>query len=325
MTTPEITVVVPTRDRAAVCAQTLRSILDQRGADLEVVVVDEGSTDATPAMLDAIGDDRVRVVRHDVARGLPAARNAGLAIGRGRWVAWCDDDDLWAPEKLRAQHAAAEAASAAWAIGGSVLVDADLRVMGHQPVPSPAEVLDLLLVRNPIPGGGSGVLARAADVHDAGGFDESLASCEDWDLWLRLARRGQPATVDRPLVAFRTWGGSMSTKVDRMRSTRREVLDRVADLRTARNAPDATYDHERWLAKQLLRAGDRVAAAKAYARLAVEHRQPAQLVRAAGAVAVAGPLARVGDARARSRVPAAWVAEVEEWLAPYRTEEVPAW
>ncbi|HEX4905354.1 MAG TPA: glycosyltransferase [Acidimicrobiales bacterium] len=325
MIDPAVSVVVPTRNRAAVCAQTLRSILGQRDVDLEVVVVDEGSTDDTPAMLAAIGDDRVTVVRHDVARGLPAARNAGLARARGPWVAWCDDDDLWAPDKLATQLDAADTADAAWVIGGSVLVDADLHVMGHQAVPPRDEVLDRLLVSNAVPGGGSGVLASADAVRSVGGFDESLASCEDWDLWLRLAQRGAPATVDRPLVAFRTWGGSMSTKVERMRSTRREVLDRVAGLRGERGARDGTFEHERWLAKQLLRSGDRVAAAKAYASLARRHRRPALLANAVGAVVAADVLNRVGDGRARSRVPAGWIDEVEQWLAPYRTAPVPAW
>jgi glycosyltransferase involved in cell wall biosynthesis len=325
MTLPAVTVVVPTRNRARVCAQTLRSVLGQRDVDLSVVVVDEGSTDDTPAMLDALDDDRVSVVRHDVARGLPAARNAGTAQARTPWVAWCDDDDLWAPDKLAAQLRAATDADAEWAIGGSVLVDADLEVMGHQPVPAAADVLDQLLVRNAIPGGGSGVLARTEAVHAAGDFDESLASCEDWDLWLRLARRGAPGVVDRPLVAFRTWGGSMSTRVDRMRSTRRQVLARAEDLRVARGAPDGTYDHERWLAKQLLRAGDRGAAAKAYARLAVGHRKPAELVRAAGAIAVADRMNRTGDRRARQRVPAAWIADADAWLTPYRREAVASW
>ena len=325
MTEPAVSVVVPTRNRAAVCAQTLRSILGQRDIELEVVVVDEGSTDDTPAMLEAIGDDRVTVVRHDVARGLPAARNAGLARARGRWAAWCDDDDLWAPDKLAAQLDAATATGAAWAIGGSVLVDADLHVMGHQAVPPRDEVLDRLLVSNAVPGGGSGVLASVDAVRSVGGFDESLASCEDWDLWLRLAQRGAPATVDRPLVAFRTWGGSMSTKVERMRTTRREVLDRVAGLRAERGARDGTFEHERWLAKQLLRSGDRIAAAKAYAELARRHRRPALLANAVGAVLAADALNRVGDGRARSRVPAAWIDEVEAWLAPHRTAAVSAW
>lgn len=309
----EVTVVVPTRDREAVCDQTLRAVLAQRDVTIELVVVDEGSTDGTPAMLGRIGDARMRVLRHDPARGLPAARNAGLGAARAPWVSFCDDDDLWAPDKLSAQLAAATAAGAEWALGGSVLVDADLEVIGHQPTPDPATLLDRLLVENVVPGGGSNVLALVDAVRAVGGFDESLTSCEDWDLWLRLAQRGAPAVVDRPLVAYRIWPGSMSTKVARMRATRRDVLGRVAELRAARGSPDGTYDHERWLAKQLLRGGDRFAAARAYAALAIDHRQPKELLRAVGAVVDPARLAASGDARARADVPPAWIAEVAAW------------
>jgi hypothetical protein len=103
------------------------------------------------------------------------------------------------------------------------------------------------------------------------------------------------------------------------------VLGRAADLRAERGAPDGTYDHERWLAKQLLRSGDRVDAAKAYGRLALRHRRPALVANAIGAIVAADVVKRVGDGRARGRVPAAWVAEVETWLAPYRAGVVPTW
>lgn len=289
------------------CAQTIAAVLAQRDVDLELVVVDEGSTDGTPAMLAALGDERVRVVRHESPRGLPAARNAGTDLARAPWVAWCDDDDLWAPDKLSAQLAAAGATGARWVIGGAVLVDEDLRVIGHQAVPDPALALDALRRDNVVPGGGSGVLADVALVRDVGGFDERLVSCEDWDLWLRLAVREVPAVVDRPLVKYRIWPGSMSTKVERMRTTRREVLVRHG------GSEEAAFAHERWLAKQLLRGGDRVPAASAYARLAVRHRRPAELVRAAGALMAPGRLAITGDDRARARVPRGWLDEVATW------------
>lgn len=302
---PEVTVVVPTRNRAEVLAQTLAAVLAQREVDLEVVVVDEGSTDGTASLLAGLDDARVRVVRHEQPRGLPVARNVGTAQVTTPWVAWCDDDDLWAPDKLSAQLAAARGAR--WVVAGAVLVDPQLRVIGHQPAPDPATLADELRRDNVVPGGGSGVLADVALVREAGGFDETLVSCEDWDLWLRLAARGAPAVVDRPLVKYRIWPGSMSTRVDRMRATRREVLAR-------HGGTDAgAYDHERWLAKQLLRGGDRVPAALAYARLALRHRRPAELPRAVGALVAPARLAAAGDERARAAVPAAWLTEAATW------------
>jgi glycosyltransferase involved in cell wall biosynthesis len=303
---PEVTVVVPTRNRSAVCEQTLRAVLGQRDVHLEVVVVDEASTDGTAAMLAGLGDDRVQVVRNEQPVGLPAARNIGLRLATAPWIAFCDDDDVWAPDKLRAQLDAAAASGAAWCACGALRVDADLRPIGHQPVPT-GDVLGQLLAANVVPGGGSGVLASAALLRELGGFDETLASSEDWELWIRLARRGAPAVVDRPLVLYRIWPGSMSSEVERMRSTRAEVLRR-------HNGSDAgAYDHERWLAKQLLRGGDRVAAARAYAALAVRHRRPAELVRAIGALVAPARLAAAGDERARDEVPTAWTEEVASW------------
>src|SRR5687767_2206546 len=99
-----VTVVVPTRNRRAVLALTLGTIVRQRGdVDVRVVVVDEGSSDDTPAYLAAVAGDGVRVVRHDEPKGLAAARNAGIELADTRWIAFCDDDDLWAPDKLDAQ------------------------------------------------------------------------------------------------------------------------------------------------------------------------------------------------------------------------------
>ena len=307
MPAPEVTVVVPTRNRRDVCRETLRAVLGQRDVSLEVVVVDEGSTDGTCGMITALDDDRVRVVRHDLPRGLPAARNVGTAAATAPWVAWCDDDDLWAPDKLRAQLAALRATGARWSVCGAVLVDPQLRVIGHQPAPDAATIAAALRRDNVVPGGGSGVVAEVALVRDAGGFDEALVSCEDWDLWLRLAARDAPAVVDRPLVKYRIWPGSMSTKVDRMRTTRRQVLDRHG------GSDAGEYEHERWLAKQLVRGGDRVPAAAAYARLALRHRKPSELVRAIGAVVAPMRLAAAGDERARAAVPPSWLTEVATW------------
>jgi glycosyltransferase involved in cell wall biosynthesis len=99
----DVSVVVPTRNRSALLELTLRSVLCQRDVDLELIVVDEGSTDDTPTMLAAVADSRLRVIRNDTPRGVSAARNRGAASARADWVAFLDDDDLWAPDKLTRQ------------------------------------------------------------------------------------------------------------------------------------------------------------------------------------------------------------------------------
>ena len=94
---PEVTVVVPTRNRASMLEQALRSVAGQRDVDLEAVVVDDGSTDDTQAVIAAMGDRRLRLIRHQRPQGVSTARNRGVADARGHWVAFLDDDDLWAP------------------------------------------------------------------------------------------------------------------------------------------------------------------------------------------------------------------------------------
>ncbi|HEX6207479.1 MAG TPA: glycosyltransferase family 2 protein, partial [Actinomycetota bacterium] len=105
--TPEISAIVPTHNRAGLLTTTLRTVLWQRDVSLEVVVVDDGSSDATADLVEGLGDPRVRLVRHDAPRGVSTARNRGASEARGDWLAFCDDDDLWAPDKLARQLAAA--------------------------------------------------------------------------------------------------------------------------------------------------------------------------------------------------------------------------
>jgi len=103
-----VSVVIPTRDRWELLPRAVRSVLAQEHAELHVVVVDDGSV--SPAPRDGVfADPRVQVVRRKRSGGVAAARNAGLERARGGWVAFLDDDDIWAPAKLAAQLAAARA------------------------------------------------------------------------------------------------------------------------------------------------------------------------------------------------------------------------
>jgi glycosyltransferase involved in cell wall biosynthesis len=121
---PEVTVVIPTHNRAHVMQATLRSVLRQRDVDVRVVVVDDGSSDETPEVLGAIRDERVRWHRNERAGGVSNARNIGLGMVATPWVAFSDDDDLWAPDKLARQLASLRAEpGAGWSCVGSVVVD----------------------------------------------------------------------------------------------------------------------------------------------------------------------------------------------------------
>jgi glycosyltransferase involved in cell wall biosynthesis len=213
---PEITAVIPTHNRADLLATTLRTVLWQQDVSVEVIVVDDGSRDPaeTAATVGAFHDPRVRLVRHETPQGVCTARNHGADEARGPWLAFTDDDDLWAPDKLSSQLAAARTAGRAWSYGGAVHVSADLRLLTAKPAPAPEQLLAALPGWSQVPGGSSNVIVEAAAFEAAGCWDETLVNLADWDLWARLAQQGPPACVDRPLVGYRIHQGNASGDVD---------------------------------------------------------------------------------------------------------------
>jgi glycosyltransferase involved in cell wall biosynthesis len=321
--TRSFTAVIPTRNRAGMLARTLACVFAQRDVDVEVVVVDEGSTDATPGLLASLGD-RVHVVRHDEPKGLPAARNAGLAVAHGKWVGFCDDDDLWAPDKLAAQLDAAVAAGASWCAAGSVNVDVDERVIGaHRPIGG--EVHRRLRAGNIVPGGGSGIVAERALLEHVGGFDESLRASEDYDCWIRLAAESPLAAVDRPLLAYRVWQGSMSTDVVRQRSNHAVVAARHAgDDLDPDECRQADLQFRQYLARRHLGAGRRWDGFRDYLAIAALHRQPSHVVHAVAALAVPRATDRHRARRERADVPAAYLTEATGWLRDVEPLDVPS-
>ena len=135
--TATVAVVVPTRNRRRLLALTLRSVLAQAGVDLEVIVVDEASTDDTVEWLTTVADERIRLVRHATPQGVASARNHGAALADADWLAFVDDDDLWAPDKLSEQLRAAEACRADWVYTGSVNIAESCRIVYGRPPLTP--------------------------------------------------------------------------------------------------------------------------------------------------------------------------------------------
>jgi hypothetical protein len=308
---PEVSVVVPTRNRVDLLRQALSTILGQEDVSLEVVVVDEASADGTAEMLAAASDSRLRVLRNDEPVGPATARNQGAAATRARWVAYCDDDDLWAPDKLRRQLDALRAApEAGWCSTGDVLVDPSLRVIGHTRPPHGPDLLPLLLKHNTLSAGASGVVVGRDLLAAAGGFDPSMKGGEDWELWIRLAQRSPLTSVDHPLVAYRMWPGARSVDHRFMRQGNQQIRTRYGV--TGGSAAAETY-----MAKQALRGGRRLDAARAYLQMA-RSRPVVSTGRAVAALVAPTALVRLGDRRAAATVPQDWLAAVEPWLTPHR-------
>jgi glycosyltransferase involved in cell wall biosynthesis len=303
---PRVSVVVPTRNRSGLLAVTLRGVLSQHDVDLEVIVVDEASTDDTPEVLAGLGDPRVRVVRHETPRGVSTARNRGAGEARGEWVAFTDDDDLWAPDKLTRQVQAAQAADRDWSYAGSVNITDGFQIVHGLPPPPPEVVVTALPHYNAIPGGGSNVVVRRDALGRAGPFDTRLRNTEDWEMWIRLAKAGPPAWVCSPLLAYRVHASNSSLDIA-------EIV-RGARLIEALHQTTADWGRlHRWLAESCLRTGQRRAALGQFARAAL-HGQ---------ARAVAGDLTLIARRRLRwrpsglrpaGRSDPAWIEQAAGWL-----------
>lgn len=190
-----VSIYVPTRDRAALVERAVRSALAQRYRPIEVVVVDDGSSDETPrrlAELVAAEPTRLRVLRNETPEGASAARNRAIREARGRFVTGLDDDDELLPDHV-------ERLCDAYRDEFAFVCSSRLEVVGERRVPNRLDAgpitLDDLLHYNKV---GNQVLALRERVLAAGGFDESLPAFQDYDLWVRLlAARGGCALKTR--------------------------------------------------------------------------------------------------------------------------------
>lgn len=302
----DVSVVIPTKNRRELLALTLRTVVEQKDVDLEVIVVDDGSEGTAAAeVVTARADPRVRLLRNPTSQGVSGARNRGLSAASGRWVAFCDDDDLWAPDKLLMQVREAQRSGRSWVYAGAVKIDSDLRVVGGEP-PAPPEVVHRRLPRwTLIPGGCSGVVVRRELVLEVGGFDPALVNLADWDLWSRLAQAGPPAWVPLPLIGYRIHSGNSSQDTGLVL----RELDLLDGRYGARVDRGAVHHYLAWVS---LRGGRRRQAAGHFMQAAIR----------GDSTGVAGSL----SALALRRLPgvhvgprhAAWREQAEQWLKPLR-------
>ena len=202
-----VSVILPTYNRAHVVSRAIRSVLEQTYEDFELIVVDDGSTDSTEEVVRSFDDRRIRYIRHKQNKGRSAARNTGIKIAKGEYIAFQDSDDEWLPEKLEEQMEVFKTSSPQVGVvyTGFYLFYDDKKIY----IPSAnvktkdGNIYDELLKGNFV--GTPAAVVRAECLKKVGMFDESLHCLEDWELFIRISKEYIFKYIDKALVnAFRS-------------------------------------------------------------------------------------------------------------------------
>ncbi|SFS53453.1 glycosyltransferase family 2 protein [Halostagnicola kamekurae] len=243
-----VSVIIPTYNRAETLPRAIDSALEQTVEDLEVVVVDDGSTDDTSAVLAAYDDPRVRPVVHATNQGANAARNTGIDHANGEYVAFLDSDDTWLPAKLERQLGALEGRSSEWV---GVYCDSRFELSGTDgrlrttaasvlatrdetpTLEGDDELIGEILADNVQPGAGSTLLVRTTVADEVGGFSEELDRFQDPEFCISVLKQGKLAYVDEPLVVREETGHPPASVVhaasDQYLEMHEETVDRYED------------------------------------------------------------------------------------------------
>ena len=229
---PRVSIVVPSYNYAAYLGECMRSVLEQRFTDLELVVVDDGSTDGSREVVESfLGDPRVVLVAHERNQGHIRAVNDGFRRATGEYVAHIGADDFWHPELLARTVPLLDAhPRVGLAHTNYRMVDGDGRVTSERGTNVPyadgfrGDALPHLLFENYIPPVAA-VFRREALAWVGGEFSEAIPFSEDWRLWLAIARRREVAYVDAPLATYRVHGRNLHSAL--LRSHRAEAADRM--------------------------------------------------------------------------------------------------
>jgi glycosyltransferase involved in cell wall biosynthesis len=243
---PLVSIVVPTVNRPQMLFRALQSIFNQSFQDFEVVVVNDAGTEAESVVRKFCYRDNVTYHRHPANRGLAAARNAGIRLARGKYISYLDDDDFLYPNHLRTLVEAIAKGEYRLVYSDAMKARQERRgeeyvTVAHEPYPSTDFDFENLLLRNQAPV--LCIMHEKTCIDEVGGFDESLRSHEDWDLWIRMGARFPFGHV-RQLTCEVSWRADGST----MTSSRQ--LDYFKDRRTVFEKNAAFFTNKPELLKQ---------------------------------------------------------------------------
>jgi len=224
---PIVSIIVPTYNRSNLVVRAIKSVLAQSFADFEVIVVDDASTDDTQQRIAELKDPRIKIIRHEKNKGAPAARNSGIKASQGEYIGFLDDDDEWLPDKLEKQLQLFETSGneAGLIYSGFYFVsDRNNRILSNITPNKKGNLYSDLLRRNIL--GSPTPLIKRYCFDKVGLFDETLPSCQDWDMWIRISKFYKFDFVSDALSKVYVHGKQISLDLNAKIEAREKLIDK---------------------------------------------------------------------------------------------------
>jgi glycosyltransferase involved in cell wall biosynthesis len=218
-----VSVIIPAYNAVRTIERTLKSVQNQTYTNLEIIVVDDGSTDETPLLIQRLADldHRIKLLRN-ANGGVSSARNYGIRSARGEFIAPLDADDLWHPEKLAKQVTAMRDSIGAIYCWSRVIDDQDRVLYDLAPCSLRGDVYTALITTNFLHS--STLLIRRSSIEEVGGYDQTMSYCEDFKFNLELAERYDFDLIPEFLSGYRLHEGSLHRNLDALLNAHKVVV-----------------------------------------------------------------------------------------------------
>ncbi len=228
---PTVSIIIPTYNREHLLSRAIQSVLNQTYQDFELIIVDDGSTDDTGKVVKSFNCEIIKYIRHDKNRGLPAARNTGIRVAKGDYIAFQDSDDEWMPEKLERQIRAFETASPA--VG--IVYTGRYRIINNQKdyapptklTPKDGDLSCSLLRACWMPP--QATLVKRECFKRVGMFNERFRALGDWELFLRMSKYYQFKFIDEPLAILYRQPDSITANKSALLKASKQILEAFFD------------------------------------------------------------------------------------------------
>jgi len=226
-----VSVIIPAYNAQQFIAEALDSVFSQTYKNFEVIVINDGSTDGTQKLLERYKNKfgEQLIIINQSNQGQVIAKNNGLKVAKGEFIAFLDSDDKWAPEKLQLQlDLMSKSSNIGLCYTEAILINEKGAKIGYRQVNDlyKGKCFERLIMRNNITA--SSVMIRKECIDKVGFYDEKLKTCENWDLWLRISRFYELSFIKKPLAYYRIHKGHMSNQINRMRKGRIYVIKKHA-------------------------------------------------------------------------------------------------